>query len=550
MNSIEQIQNSFFTFLISTFSVDQETAKSCTPTLNTDENKAAFGDITSNAAMVLAKLKKQNPRILALQIIESFSHPLVEKIEVAGAGFLNFYFKPQAWHTIAHELSAQKVSFFKPSDLKKSSYSFEFVSANPTGPLHFGHGRGGIIGDVLGRVLRFIGHDVTTEFYINDAGNQINNLGISFKARCLQALGKDAPVPEDGYHGQYLLELAQTLVSAEGEAVLEKENSFFEQYAKTYLLEKIKLTLEHYGIVYDVWFSEKTLHSKDGAIDHAIEKLIASGHLYESEGALWFRSTTFGDDKDRVVKKTTGEWTYIAADIAYLVNKIERGLNPLVMVLGHDHHSYAVRLNGIRQALGFESVTLDFILYQLVRMKQGEELVKLSKRAGNIISLDDVIDSVGVDVARFFYLHRKADAHLDFDLELAKKKTDENPVYYMQYAYVRINSLLSKASTDVAFKDISEQDAQHLGTEEYTLLRKIVSLKDLLTSISGNYHTHLISYYAIELADAYHRYYSNNRVIDPSNIPLSRARLYLMSIVHMTMGTVFDLMGISKPERM
>ncbi len=550
MNSIEQIQNSFLTFLTQTFSIDPETARTCAPTLNTDENKATFGDLTSNAAMGLAKLKKQNPRILAQQIIDSYNHPLVEKIEVAGAGFLNFYLKSEAWTTVAQELDLEKATFFKPADITKSSYSLEFVSANPTGPLHFGHGRGGIIGDTLARILRFLGHGVTTEFYINDAGNQINNLGVSFKARCLQALGQDVNVPEDGYHGHYLVELAQQLVSAEGKALLEKEQSFFEQYAKAYLLEKIKLTLERYGIVYDVWFSEKTLHEKNGAIDQAIEKLKKSGHLYESEDALWFRSTAFGDDKDRVVRKSTGEWTYIAADIAYLVNKVERGLNPLVMVLGHDHHSYAVRLNGIRQALGYNSISLDFILYQLVRMKQGEELVKLSKRAGNIISLDDVIDSVGTDVARFFYLHRKADAHLEFDLELAKKKTDENPVYYIQYAYVRIKSLLAKAATDDAFKNINTPDAHNISIAEHALLKKIVALKDLLLNISSNYQTHLISYYAIELADCYHRYYSNNRVIDSNNIPLSRARLYVMGIVQETMGTVFDLLGISKPERM
>lgn len=548
MNSIEQIQHSFSSYLKQTFGVDVTNPF----TINTDTAKSAFGDLNSNAAMTIAKQIGRNPREIAQGIIKNFNHPFIEKLEIAGAGFINVWLTQGALQSLATDAFSSKESFFRPDHIKQYSYSLEFVSANPTGPLHLGHGRGGIIGDVLGNVLRFIGHQVNKEFYINDAGSQIQKLGMSLKIRCQQIAGLDAVLPEDAYHGEYLHRLAQHCVNEyQGniEALWEKPLSFFEHFAMEHLLNSIRGTLEQYGIYFDTWFSEKTLHAS-GSITKALDLLNEHGYLYEQDGALWFRSTAFGDDKDRVVRKASGELTYVSADIAYMLNKIDRGANFLIMVLGHDHHSYVIRLDSVRRALGLDAIPLDIILYQLVKMKAGGALVQMSKRTGTMVTLQEVIEAVGKDVARFFYLHRKADAQLEFDLDLALKKTEENPVYYIQYAYVRINSILTKATEQQSLGNISPADSAGIGSDEALLIKKIASLKELLENISHNYQTHLLTYFVIELADLFHHYYAHHRIIDPENISQSRARLLLLITLKNTFATIFDLLGISKPERM
>ena len=549
MNCIEQIQDAFASYLKTTFDVDQSTALSGRFILNVDENKQQFGDLNSNAPMIIAKKAGKNPRDIALQIIEEFKHPFIAVLEIAGPGFLNATLDLDALRRLAHELCTKREQFFKlAADDKKHTYSIEFVSANPTGPLHLGHGRGGIIGDVLGNILKFMGHTVTKEFYINDAGSQMQKLGTSLKIRCLQELGHDAQLQEDAYHGEYLIDLAKQCIQEHGTSITESPDQFFIDYGYKHLLERLKETLKTYGIHYDVWFSEKTLHTS-GAIEHALSILQHHGYLYEHEGALWFKATSFGDDKDRVLRKSTGEYTYAAADIAYLLNKAERSFDKLVMVLGHDHHSYAVRLEAIRQALQLQC-SLDVILYQLVRMQASGQLVRMSKRAGNIVTLDDVIETVGTDVARFFYLNRKADAQLVFDLDLALKQTDENPVYYVQYAYVRTNSILEKALQEKELQNIGDADNKNLGIEETILIKKIASLKELLESVSVNYQTHLLTYYVLELATLFHRYYAQNRVIDLDNIEKSRARLYLVTTINSTLKLCLTLLGVSCPEKM
>ena len=315
------------------------------------------------------------------------------------------------------------------------------------------------------------------------------------------------------------------------------------------MLAAIKETLASYGITYDVWFSEKTLHTS-GAIEHALATLKKQDMLYEQDGALWFKATQFGDDKDRVVKKSDGSLTYIAADIAYLLNKAERGNYRLIMVLGHDHHSYATRLEAVRQGLGLTNTKLDVILYQLVQIKAGNMPVRMSKRAGNIITLKDVIETVGPDVARFFYLHRKADAQLEFDLDLARTQSDENPVYYVQYAYVRTNSILDKAAQETLLSGSAVSDCTELGVAESPLLKKIASLGPLLALIGTNYQTHLLTHYVVELANLFHKYYAANRIMDLNNIPLSKGRLQMVRIINSTFRLVFELIGISAPERM
>ncbi|HXW85785.1 MAG TPA: arginine--tRNA ligase, partial [Candidatus Bathyarchaeia archaeon] len=499
--------------------------------------------------MVLAKIIGKNPRDIGTQIIDTFSHDMVEKKELAGPGFLNFFLTPHTFSKIAQDLFLQGEKFFRPLQPTTKRINLEFVSANPTGPLHIGNGRGGIIGDVLGNVLTFLGNTVIKEYYINDAGSQVKKLGMSLIIRCQQILGMDSQLPEDAYHGQYLVAIAKTCVSQYGNTVLEKEEAFFQEYAKDQILKNIKITLEQFGITFDVWFSEKTLHEQN-FIEQTIQLLWKKNVIYEHEGAWWFRATQFGDDKDRVVKKASGEWTYVAADFAYIKNKIDRGAHHLIFVLGHDHHSYAIRLEAARQALDLTEYPLDIILYQLVKLKEEGQQVRMSKRAGTLVLLSDLVETVGTDVARFFFLNRKADAPLDFDLDLALKKTEENPVYYIQYAFVRTKSILNNALQEPHLYTISAADAQHLGVEERVLLKKIVSFADLLDGIARHHQTHLLAYYCIELAHAFHHYYSHVRVLDAENIEKSRARLLLITILKNTFDLGLKLMGIGRPEKM
>lgn len=518
-------------------------------TLNVDPQRQQFGDLSCNAALILAKTVGKPPRVIAQQIIDSFANESISQMEIAGPGFINITLKPVIFEALLQELQTQGDAFFKlEPDYPSKNFNIEFVSANPTGPLHIGHGRGGIIGDVLATILRFLGHSVTKEFYINDAGNQIEKLGNSFKIRCMQLLGHEALIPEDGYQGEYLKELAQKAYTEYGAQLADKPDHFFADYAKKYLLEKIKETLAAYGITYDVWFSEKSLHDS-GAIKKSLATLQQRGFLYDLDGATWFKSTEFGDDKDRVIKRANGELTYVAADIAYLENKIERGADQLVMVLGQDHHSYVVRLKAVLQAFGYSPDMLDVILYQLVTIKESGEAVRLSKRAGRIVSLEDIIAAVGKDVARFFYLHRKADAHLEFDIALALERTQENPVYYIQYGYVRTISMLEKAhSLGITAADAA--DAQYLTQHEHLLLKKIIALKKLLEDISEHYQTHLLSYYVYDLAQLFHHYYGQVKVIDAEAIPVTRARLLVITQLRDTFNLCLRLLGISTPDKM
>lgn len=550
MDLVSPISQALSLYVQTHFKYDPFLENKAECTINADESKQAFGDISTNVAMVLAQHTKRNPREIASSIASGFTHGLIERVEIAGPGFLNFFLTQQAFHECATDLFTRKRDFFKETSTdKQHSVSIEFVSANPTGPLHFGHGRGGIIGDVLAKCMTFVGYNVTKEFYINDAGSQITKLGASLKARCQQACGLDVEIPVDGYAGEYLLELARSCISEYGDAVCGQENSFFEQYAKEHLLEQIKKTLALYGITFDVWFSERELHV-DGSIDSTLTLLAAHGYLYEKDGAMWFHSTAFGDDKDRVMKKGSGELTYVAADAAYLRNKAERGFDTCIIILGYDHHGYVQRLQGLRQAMGLQA-SLDAILYQLVKIKSNGEQVRMSKRAGNIVSLEQVIEEVGTDVARFFYLNRKADAQLEFDLDLACTKTEENPVYYVQYAYVRMNSIFTKAALDDRFACLKEEDISCLtSADDKLILKKIVVLKTLLLQITHNYQTHLLAYYVVELAQAFHRYYGKHRIVDMTDVSVSRGRLLLVSLVKESMGLCMQLMGIQLPEKM
>lgn len=547
MNSFETVKQAFLTFLQHDLAIPQNFFAFMQFEINTDEQKAAFGDICCNIAMICAKELKQNPRVIAQQITERFSHPLIEKIEIAGPGFLNFFMKDQWFTNLAQEITQNKEQFFitKPQTPKK--IHIEFVSANPTGPMHVGHGRNGILGDVLARTLDFLGYTVHKEFYINDAGAQITKLGNSFKIRCLQQLGQSIELPEDAYHGEYLIDLAQQCVTQFGSNLLQEHNQFFENYAKEHLLRLLQTTLESYGIIFDEWFSEKMLHDH-GKVTESLEKLTATGHTYQQDGALWLRSTTFGDDKDRVLKKANGELTYVAADVAYLLDKLERGYDELIMVLGHDHHSYKVRLKAILQAFGVNPDRLNVILYQLVHVIKDGQPVKMSKRSGNMVTLAEIIEEVGKDVARFFFLFRKADAELTFDINLALSQSNENPVYYIQYAHVRTVSVQKKAiEAGISFDKIQ---LSQLSEAEKMLLKKLYELKTLLPQVAQNHQIHLVAHYSYEVAHLFHAYYNQNRIIDPENIPLTLHRLAIINLVQINLKTAMFVMGIVPMEKM
>lgn len=549
MYPIAELQNAFYTFLARTYPEFNEHKNGIVLTLQTDPKKVDFGDLSSNAPLLLARPLRKNPAEIAKTICSTFTHPSLEKIEPAGPGFLNMWLSEQAFQTITRTLFAQKQSFFKPTHLKPRSYCIEFVSANPTGPLHLGHGRGGILGDVLSNVLRFVGHQVTKEYYINDAGNQIQKLGNSLFIRCQQEAGIPATMPEDGYHGEYLIEMAKECIAQFSSQVITQPLSFFAEYAQTRLLKMIEKTLQDYGITFDVWFSERTLHDTQ-AVKEAVDNLLKVGAAYTKDGAIWFKATDFGDDKDRVLKRAEGDYTYIGADAAYLINKLERGFDTLIMTLGQDHHSYVIRLKSILKALGKNPDQLNIILYQLVTLKEDGAQVRMSKRAGTMITLQDVIDTVGTDVARFFYLHRKPEAHLEFDIGLALKKTEENPLFYIQYAYVRTRSILRKAAEHLGAYVLIDTDISTLDSDSRLLLKKVCSLKSILESITHNYHTHLLAYYAYELAQEVHRFYTNHRIILPDDKALMRHRLILISIASEALRLCLQLLGVSAPEHM
>lgn len=561
MNLISHIKNLLCAIIQDLYAIAPLEIPGLDVTLN-DNGNQSFGDMSTNAAMIVAKHAKQNPRAIAQQIQAELLEQgggVIQAIEIAGPGFLNITISQQAWGKIVFALFSNMHDYFKlTTDEKKYRYLIEFVSANPTGPIHLGAGRNGIIGDVLAKTLTFLGHSVHKEYYINDAGSQIGLLGRSLQARCLSLLGNETEIPEGGYVGEYIVELAEQCVKDHHKDLMEKSEEFFSDYAKTMLLGQIKKTLQEYGIEFDSWFSEQTLH-EDGQIEKIFESLKEKGMAYEQDGALWFKSTEFGDDKDRVLRKTSGEVTYIAPDIAYHKNKFDRGFDRLIDIMGQDHHGYIKRLKATMQALGYPADHLDVILYQLVSIKVDDEFVKMSKRAGTFTKLQDILDTVGPDVARFFYLNRKADAHLEFDLTTALKKTDENPVFYLQYAYVRTVSIIIKAGHDSLFTDYvfllqqNKLDATvltGLGENDYNVIKKILSFHSLVRAISQSYQTHLLAYYAMELAHIFHNYYANNRIINPDEIQTTKVRLLMTILVKDALKMCLNLLGVSCPEKM
>ncbi len=547
MNIFFEVKNDFFSFLKDSFSIDDEVITKIVFNENTELKRANFLDISCNAPFILSRLlEKISIDQVNERIINNFKNNFVEYIEKAGAGFLNFKIKKEIYENFINNLIEKKINLYEKTK-KPISFNVEFVSANPTGPLHIGHGRGGIIGDVLANVLKKLGHKVSTEFYINDAGNQIKKLGRSVKLRYQEICGELIEFPSDGYQGEYISDIAKELFEKNGNSLLLSEVSWFGEYAKEILLEKIKETLNKYGIRYDLWFSEKNLH-ENKILENVILEVEKNGYIEKKDDAVWFLSSKEDDDKDRVLRKTNGEYTYAASDLAYLKNKIVRKFDKLILILGQDHHGYVSRLKSFVSALGYDEKMLDVILYQLVTIKKHGEAVRLSKRKGNIVSLEDIIDNVGRDVARFFYLNKKADSHLDFDIEIALEQSQNNPVYYIQYAIVRLKSILRK--NDLSNYNDLEKEEYFYDDIEKILLRKINQFEEVLKSIEKNYQTHLLAYYILDLTSLFHSFYNDHVCINEEKKITSVKRIKLVKCLLKVYEEAMNLLGMESPEVM
>ncbi|NMA02376.1 MAG: arginine--tRNA ligase [Clostridia bacterium] len=512
------------------------------------------GDFATNVAMLMTKEAKMNPRQIAQLIADNFSFKdsWVEKIEIAGPGFINFYLDHKWLYQVLPLVQKEGEVYGASNAGQGLKVQVEFVSANPTGLLHMGNARGAALGDSLANLLDRAGYQVTKEFYINDTGNQIENFGKSLEARYLQGLGQNVPFPEEGYHGEDIIDTVQRIIDNVGDAYLaldsEARKEKLVEIALNEKINAIKETLSSFGVEYDVWFSEKSLH-ESGKIDDVIKLLKEKDLIYEQEGALWFRSSKFGsEDKDEVVVRANGVPTYFAADIAYHKDKFDRGFDWVINIWGADHHGHVARMKGSMEALGNDPDNLTVILMQLVRLFRGGEIVRMSKRTGKYITLSELIEEVGKDAARYFFVMRNPDSHLDFDLDLAKQESANNPVYYVQYAHARICSILK--ATGVATPDADKIDLTLLNEpEELELIRKIADLPDEIAQAAKALEPHRMARYAHDLASLFHTFYNSCRVLTDEE-ELKNARLILVQATGIALKNVLNLLGVNAPERM
>ena len=519
--------------------------------------QAGHGDWATNIAMQLAKPFGMKPRELADKLIDKVPlGEIVEKAEVAGPGFINFTLASN-WITEAIKSTiAQNENYGRVNSGEGRRIQVEFVSANPTGPLHMGHGRGAAVGDITASILDFAGWDVEREYYINDAGLQMELLGKSAQSRYFEALGRgdEAPMPEDGYHGEYMTDIARSFVDKYGDEPakkpLEETVEFFSVETGKIVTEMIRKDLEEFGVTFDVWFSEKSLYD-NGQVEPAMEELKKRDYAYEEEGALWFRSTLFGDDKERVLIRTNGVPTYFTSDVAYLKNKYDRNFEKLIYVWGADHHGYVPRLKSVNKAFGHPDDAVDVLLIQMVNLLRDGKPVQMSKRAGTIITLREIMDEVGVVATRFFFVMRRCDSTLDFDLELAKKATSENPVFYVQYAHARICSIYRELEErGVTLPGIEEFDVSLITDQsEINLAKAISRLPEEVAKSADEFAPHRIAYYATELAEAFHSFYNSQRILGVDE-PVMKTRILLMEAAKITLKNVLGLLGVSAPEKM
>lgn len=515
-----------------------------------------FGDIATNIALLLAKEVGKPPREVAQNIADSLKTKsmAVASVSVDGPGFINITLTPAFWHETIRMVEKEGASFGSSSVGKGKKIQVEYVSANPTGPLHIGHGRGAAIGDTLARVLRFAGYGVETEYYINDAGRQMRLLGLSVWLRVQDLAKKEVTWPEDWYKGDYIIDIAKELMAkTPGLEDMPEEQGIdvcFE-YAMQSILDGIKEDLRIFRVGHDVWYSERSLVAK-GAVEKAFERLKEAGYTYEKDGALWFKTTDLGDDKDRVLRKSDGSLTYFASDIAYHNDKYNRGFEQVVDIWGYDHHGYVPRMRAAVNALGKGKEQFDVILVQLVNLLRNGVQVAMSTRAGEFETLADVMAEVGVDASRFMFLSRKSDSHLEFDLELVKQRSMENPVYYVQYAHARISAVLRKAEErGFSLPETGGVDYTMLcETAERNLLQTLDKFEDVAQSAALNLAPHHISHYLMELAGELHSYYAAHQVLGSGDSALTLARLALLRAVARVVANGLDLLGVSAPDSM
>ena len=513
-----------------------------------------FGDFATNIAMQSARIAHKSPRMIADVLLKHLDAPWLEKAEVAGAGFINFFLKHDIiYDTLCHILEQGK-QYGQAPLRAEDTVQVEYVSANPTGPLHVGHGRGAAYGSALVNLLRAAGYNVQSEYYINDAGNQMNNLAASVNARYLELLGKKAEIPENGYHGADIIDTARAIIEQDGDKYLQMDEKdrleFFKNRAYEEKLKALKRDLENFNVTYDKWFSERTLHPE--AIKKACETLKGSGNMYEKDGALWLKSTEYGDDKDRVVIRDNGVPTYLAADIAYHKNKYERQFKKLINIWGADHHGYVARVKAAMAALGLDPNQLEILLLQMVSLFRNGELVKMSKRTGQAITLNELIEEVGTDAARYFFIMRSLDTQLDFDLDLAKSHSNENPVYYIQYANARIFSIYKQVAENGDVFDMTWKNTKwdKLKEErELALIKKMAAYPEEIRKAAADRAPHRIAHFVYEMAGLFHAFYNNCHIIQTDK-ELEEARLALVTAVQITIANCLAVLGISAPETM
>ncbi len=555
MNAVEQVQQTIKEAIQQAILRAQLTDAEAIPAIHLESPRdKANGDYATNIAMQLTKLAKKPPRAIAEAILENLetAGTVIEKIEIAGPGFINISICKDYLADVAKAVLAQGDKFGRSNAGENEKIQVEFVSANPTGDLHLGHARGASVGDSLCNVLDFAGYNVSREYYINDAGNQINNLAHSLEARYKQALGLEAEMPEDGYHGQDIIDIAGAMATEHGDALLQKSAeerfTFFRSHGLKVELAKLQQDLADFRVSFDEWYSETSLY-ENGKIEVALNKLRENGHVYEDEGATWFRSTTFGDDKDRVLIKNDGSFTYLTPDVAYHEDKISRGFDKLINIWGADHHGYIPRMKAAIQALGYDRETLEVNIIQMVQLYKDGEKMKMSKRTGKAVTMRELVEEVGLDAVRYFFAMRSGDSHMDFDLDLAVSQSNENPVYYAQYAHARISSILRSAE-EQGFSASEEQLTLLQAEREIDVLKKMGDFPQVVADAAKLRSPHRIATYIQELAAAFHSFYNAEKVLDASNEDMTRARLALITAVRTTIANALRLIGVSAPEKM
>jgi arginyl-tRNA synthetase len=523
-------------------------------------NNPEHGHFATNLPMTLASSQRRSPKEIAKVLLDHLidDEQLLEEAKAAGPGFINFRITPRQWYQSLMEILSLGENYGR-SDLGRGERILvEFVSANPTGPLHLGHGRGAALGDTLCRILAFCGHNVVREFYINDAGQQVRLLGESILSRMRQLKDPHYPFPEQGYHGQYVMDLAKILMEklAPNSLPDAEAAAFCAREGKDIMLREIKADLEDFRVSFDLWYSEEELY-RSGLLEETLTGLQRAGHLYEEEGALWIRTSAFGDDKDRVIRKKDGNFTYFASDISYHLEKWQRGFTKSIDIWGADHHGYIPRVKAALQANGVSDGWLSVVLIQLVKLWRGGQEVKMSKRAGNFVTLRELLDEVGVDAARFVFLTKHHDSPLDIDIDLVKRQDSDNPVYYVQYAHARISSIFRKAQEEnVARPNPTPDLFRHLALdEEMALLRLLTEFPALLEEISTALEPHRLTYYLGQVAALFHRYFnlgtktSQYRVVAKDPV-VTQARLCLAEAVKIVIANGLRLLGITAPEKM